>query len=146
TIKSGVVTGQQIADWLETELENAFAKDATRRFGGWFVRFKGLTVTMTLGNSKGARVRSVQVSDQPLDLNKSYTMLGCEREGDRDDVICRLQRVVDARVHNTTIHEVMREYLATHSPVAPVIEGRAVATDAPWHLRSQIENTDYSFR
>src|SRR5262249_52609094 len=37
-IKAGVVTGQQILDWLENELENAFSKDAENRFGGWFVR------------------------------------------------------------------------------------------------------------
>ena len=28
----------------------------------------------------------------------------------------------------------------------PVVEGRAVATDAPWDLLSQVEGTGYKFR
>jgi hypothetical protein len=35
---------------------------------------------------------------------------------------------------------------ALHSPVAPVIEGRAVATDAPADLLSQVQGTSYAFR
>jgi hypothetical protein len=41
---------------------------------------------------------------------------------------------------------VLREYLATHSPVAPRLEGRAVATDAPPGLFSQLAGTSYRFR
>jgi hypothetical protein len=41
---------------------------------------------------------------------------------------------------------VLSEYVATHSPVAPRIEGRAVATDAPADLLSQVEGTSYRFR
>ena len=54
-IKAGVVTGRQILDWLENELENAFTEDAARRFGGWFVRSKGLFVKFTIGNRRGER-------------------------------------------------------------------------------------------
>lgn len=146
TIKEGVVTGRQIRDWLETELENAFARDATQRFGGWLVRFSGLQVTLTIGNRKGERVRQARIQGRPLDLDAPYTMLGCERDGDPDNVICRLQNVANARTHDVTVHEALTEYLATHSPVAPVVEGRAVATDAPWSLLSQVEGTSYRFR
>ncbi len=45
-LKSGVVTGQQVLDWLERELENAFSEDASQRLGGWFVRYKGLFVRL----------------------------------------------------------------------------------------------------
>ena len=145
-IKSGVVTGQQITDWLEQELENAFANDAARRFGGWFVRYKGLVVKFTIGARTGQRVQEVKVQDHPLDRNKRYTILGCEREGDPDNMVCRFQNVADTRTHNMAVHQVVTEYLATHSPVAPIVEGRAVATDAPWNLLSQVEGTSYSFR
>jgi len=146
TIKSGAVTGQQILDWLENELENAFAPDATRRFGGWFVRFKGLSLTFTIGNRRETRIREVKIQGEPLDREKRYTMLGCEREGDPDTMVCRMSNVANVRTHDLTIHQVLTEYLATHSPVAPVVEGRAVATDAPWSLLSQVEGTSYRFR
>jgi hypothetical protein len=145
-LKTGVVTGQQIRDWLEDELENVFAKDPAKRFGGWLVRFKGLTVVFTIGNQKGSRVRDVKINGVPLVVNKRYTMLGCEREGDPDNVVCRLQNVADARRLDALVHDVLSEYVATHSPVAPRIEGRAVATDAPADLLSQLEGTSYRFR
>jgi S-sulfosulfanyl-L-cysteine sulfohydrolase len=145
-IKSGVVSGRQIIDWLESELDNAFAKDANRRFGGWFVRYKGLFVKFTIGNLMGQRVREVTVQGRPLVGNKRYTVLGCEREGDPDDTVCRIVGVADPRRHDITIHQVVTEYLSQHSPVAPRVEGRAVATDAPADLLSQVEGTTYRFR
>jgi len=145
TIKEGVVTGRQIRDWLENELENAFARDAAQRFGGWFVRFSGLQVTLTIGNRKGERVRQVRIQGRQLELDTRYTMLGCEREGDPDDVVCRLQNVANPRTHDVTVHRVLTEYLAAHSPVAPVVDGRAVATDAPSSLLSQVESAGYQF-
>ena len=145
-LKTGVVTGQQIRDWLENELENAFAKDPAKRFGGWLVRLKGLTVTFTVRNRQGERVRSAMINGEPLALDRRYTMLGCEREGDPDNIICRLPNVADPRRLDVSIHDVLTDYLVTHSPVAPVIEGRAVATDVPATLLSQLEGTNYRFR
>jgi 2',3'-cyclic-nucleotide 2'-phosphodiesterase (5'-nucleotidase family) len=145
-LKTGMVTGQQIADWLERELENAFAKDATKRFGGWLVRFKGLEVVFTIGKPAGQRVQSVTIQGTPLDLRKRYTMLGCEREGDPDTVVCRLQNVTNARRLDVSVHQVLVEYLTGHSPVSPRLEGRAIATDAPATLLSQVEGTSYRFR
>ena len=145
-LKSGVVTGQHIRDWLERELENTFAKDATKRFGGWLVRFKGLEVTFTIGRPAGERVREVKIQGRPLDLRKEYRLLGCEREGDPDNVVCRFQNVANARALDVTVHDVLAEYLSSHSPVAPIIEGRARATDAPSTLLSQVEGTPYRFR
>ena len=145
-IKDGVVTGQQILDWLENELENAFAKDASKRFGGWFVRFKGLFVKFTIGKPAGERVQEVKVQGAPLVATERYSVLGCEREGDPDTTVCRIVDVANPRRHDVTVHQVVMEYLAEHSPVAPIIEGRAVATDAPADLLSQVEGTSYTFR
>jgi len=145
-LKSGMVTGQQIHDWLERELENAFAKDATQRFGGWLVRVKGLELTFTIGRPVGERIREIRIQGQPLDARKRYRMLGCERDGDPDTVVCRLRNVANARRLDVTVHDVLADYLSTHSPVAPVLEGRARATDAPPTLLSQVEGTSYRFR
>src|ERR1043166_8392529 len=62
-VKTADVKGAQILNWLEKELENAFSKDATKRFGGWFVRFNGMKVTFTIGNEKGKRVQEVLIKD-----------------------------------------------------------------------------------
>ena len=145
-IKAGVVSGRQILDWLESELENTFARDATKRFGGWFVRYKGLFVKFTIGRPTGERVQEVKIQGQPLVATQRYSVLGCEREGDPDNTVCRIADVANPRRHDITVHQVVMEYLAEHSPVAPVIEGRAVATDAPPDLLSQVAGTSYTFR
>ena len=41
-VRTGKVTGKQLRDWLEKELNNVFAKDASKRLGGWVVKFKGM--------------------------------------------------------------------------------------------------------
>jgi S-sulfosulfanyl-L-cysteine sulfohydrolase len=145
-IKEGLVSGRQILDWLENELENAFAEDATKRFGGWFVRYKGLFVKFTIANAAGSRVQDVRVQGEPLVPARRYTVVGCEREGDPDNTLCRIVNVAEPRRHDVTLHEVLTEYLAAHSPVSPTLEGRAVATDAPADLLSQVDGTSYRFR
>jgi len=145
-IKEGVVSGQQILDWLENELENAFARDATKRFGGWLVRYKGLVVKFTIANAPGSRVKEVKVQGEPLVPSRRYTVVGCDREGDPDNTVCRIVNVADPRRLDVTVHQVLTEYLAAHSPVSPTIEGRAVATDAPADLLSQVDGTSYRFR
>ncbi|MFO0358778.1 MAG: bifunctional metallophosphatase/5'-nucleotidase [Sphingobacteriaceae bacterium] len=144
--KTGVVTGQQLMEWLEKELQNAFAKDPSKRFGGWFVRFNGMEVNFTIGNEFGKRVNWVKVAGQPLDLAKEYSIVACEREGDPDDTLCRIEHVKNPKKSPYLLHDVIIEYLKEHSPVAPKIEGRATATDEPQTLLTQLKGTTYEFR
>lgn len=145
-VKTAEVKGMQLVTWLESELENAFAKDATKRFGGWFVRFKGMKVTFTIGNEKGKRVQEVLIKDVPIDLDRTYTITACERDGDAEDILCRMHDVKKPFTTNYLLHDIMQEYLAVFSPVSPVLEGRAIATDAAATLLTQVEGVNYKFR
>jgi 2',3'-cyclic-nucleotide 2'-phosphodiesterase (5'-nucleotidase family) len=145
-VKTGRVTGAQILTWLERELENVFAVDPKSRFGGWFVRFKGLTVTFRIRAPIGARIEEVLIGGRPLDRARAYSMLACEREGDPNDVLCRLIGVAEPRRVEAQLHQVMIEYLTRFSPVSPRVEGRAVALDGPPVLLSQLDGTSYRFR
>jgi len=144
--KTGVVTGKQVWDWLEKELQNAFAKDPSKRFGGWFVRYNGMEVNFTIGNEFGKRVNSVKVGGEPIDLAKEYSIVACEREGDPDDTLCRIEHVKSPKKSPLLMHDVIIEYLKDHSPVAPKLEGRAIATDEPQTLLTQLKGTTYEFR
>jgi S-sulfosulfanyl-L-cysteine sulfohydrolase len=144
--KKGSISGKQLWQWMETELENAFAKDPAKRLGGWVVRFKGMEVNFTLGNDAGKRVNYIKVAGVPVDLNKEYSFIACEREGDPDTTICRMQGVKQPKLMGQTMHKVIEEYLAVHSPIAPVIEGRCTATDAPVTLLTQVMGLGYEFR
>lgn len=144
--KTGMVTGKQLWDWLEKELQNAFAKDPSKRFGGWFVRFAGMEVNFTIGNEFGKRVNWVKIKGEALDLSKEYSIVACEREGDPDDTLCRIEKVKNPRKLGVLMHQVIEEYLATHSPVSPKLEMRATATDQPHTLLTQLQGTTYEFR
>ncbi len=144
--KSGKVTGKQIHAWLEQELQNAFASDPVKRIGGWFVRFKGMEVNFTIGNEFGKRVNSVTVNHQPLNLHKEYTIVACEREGDPDTTLCRMEHVKKPSLTHVLMHQAIEEYLGANSPVSPRLENRAVATDAPATLLTQLQGTTYEFR
>jgi len=144
--KKGSITGRQLWDWLEKEFQNAFAPDPAKRFGGWVVRFKGMKVNFTIGKEDGKRVNEVVIGGKNIDFNKRYSFVACEREGDPDTTICRVVDVREPIRTGQTLHKVVKEYLAIHSPVSPQIEGRCTATDAPNTLLTQLTGYGYEFR
>ena len=146
TVRTGEVSGKQIFDWLEKELNNVFAKDASKRFGGWVIKFQGMTVTFKAYEEMGKRVQEVKVAGQPLDLNKTYSIAACERDGDPSDMLCRMKNVANAKNTNYTLHTTMTEYLKNNSPVTPTPPQNAKVLDAPQTLLTQVFGVDYEFR
>ena len=144
--KTGKITGKQLIGWMEKELQNAFAKDPGKRFGGWVVRFKGMEVNFTINKEAGKRVNWIKVAGKALDLEKTYSFVACEREGDPDTTICRVEGVSEPKRLGATLHSVIEEYLKIHSPIAPKMEGRCTATDAPNTLLTQLMGFGYEFR
>jgi 2',3'-cyclic-nucleotide 2'-phosphodiesterase (5'-nucleotidase family) len=145
-IRTAKVTGQQLLNWLEKELNNVFAKDASQRFGGWVVKFKGMQVKFNAFGENGKRVQSVTVAGMPLDVLKEYSVCACERDGDPEDMLCRIKNVKDAKNSPFTLHQTMRDYLKANSPVTPEPLGNAIALDAPPTLLTQVTGVPYEFR
>jgi len=144
-VRTGNVTGKQINEWLENELHNVFAKDASERFGGWTIKFKGMKISFNAFGEKGKRVQQVTVADTALDLNKIYSICACERDGDPPDMLCRMRNVTGAKNTDYTLHSVMKEYLSTHSIVTPTPPENAKILDAPQTLLTQVTGVDYKF-
>lgn len=145
-VRTGEVTGKQIFDWLEKELNNVFAKDASKRFGGWVIKFQGMTVTFKAYEEMGKRVQEVKVAGLPLDLTKTYSIAACERDGDPSDMLCRMKNVVNTKNTEYTLHTTMTEYLKANSPVTPTPPQNAKVLDAPQTLLTQVFGVDYEFR
>lgn len=145
-VKTGRATGQQIVDWLEREMHNAFAQNPMERFGGWLVRFSGMEVRFNSQNPKGKRIQEIKVNGEPLELNRYYTIAACERPGDPEDVLCRMPGAIDIEYKDYTIHEVVEEYLQKHSPLAPQLERRAYCEHLGEYSFSDVPGTDYLFQ
>lgn len=146
TIRTGEVTGKQIFDWLEKELNNVFAKNAAERFGGWVIKFKGMKVTFYAFGEKGKRVKEVRIGKSLLDLEKTYKICACERDGDPADMLCRIRGVKNAQNTSMTLHGAMKNYLQKNSPVSPRLPKNAVALDTSENLLSQVWGVDYQFK
>lgn len=144
--KVGTVTGIQLRDWMEKELENAFAKNPAKRFGGWVIRFKGMEVNFTIQREKGKRVNWIKINGTSLEPDKEYVFVACEREGDPDTTLCRMEGVKKPKRLGATLHHVIEEYLKIFSPISPKLEGRCTATDAPNDLLTQLMGVGYEFR
>lgn len=145
-VRTGKVTGKQIAEWLEKELNNVFAEKAEERFGGWVIKFKGMEISFKAFGPKGKRVQEISVAGIPLDAAKTYTICACERDGDPSDMLCRIKGVREAANTEYSLHEVMRNYLAVNSPVTPTPPGASKILDAPASLLTQVRGVDYQFR
>lgn len=145
-VRTARVTGSQITEWLEKELNNVFAKDASKRFGGWVIKFNGMVVTFNAFADFGKRVQSILVKNQPIELTKYYSILACERDGDPTDMLCRMKGVLDPHNTGATLHQVMLEYLKVNSPVTPTPKKNALILDASQDLLSQVSGVDYTFR
>lgn len=145
TVRTAKVSGKQIKEWLEKELNNVFAKDASKRLGGWIVKFKGMKVEFKAFEKMGNRVKSVSVNGENLDAGKMYVVSACEREGDPDTMLCRIPNVKEGTNTPFTLHEVMKEYLTKNSPVTPKPERNAIILDAPSTMLTQVYGVDYKF-
>ena len=146
TVRTGKVTGEQLRNWLEKELNNVFAQDAGKRFGGWVVKFKGMQVKFYAFKPEGQRVENIMVKGQPIDPSATYTILACEREGDPEDMLCRMKKVKEAKNTNSTLHQVLSGYLKEFSPITPSPEGNAIVLDASQQLLTQVYGVDYTFQ
>ena len=146
TVRTAKVTGTQLKNWLEKELNNVFAKDASKRFGGWVIKFKGIKVQFNAFAEMGKRIQSITIKNAPIEPEKLYSILACERDGDPADMLCRMKGVLDAKNTTSTLHTVMREYLTQNSPLTPIPQKNAIILDAPDTLLSQVTGVDYTFR
>ncbi len=144
-VRTAVATGKQLKDWLEKELNNVFAKDASKRFGGWVVKMKGMEMTFNANGETGKRIQTLTANGTALDMEKEYTICACERDGDPETMLCRIPNVKNGKNTAYTLHQTMRDYLAANSPVTPQPRGDVKVLDAPQTLLSQVFGVDYQF-
>ena len=136
-MKRGWVTGKELKDYLERELEMVYAKNPMKLNGGWGPRASGMSFIFAAFAEEGRRVVSIKVNGIEAEDDAHYTIAGCEREGEPIDVICRHRGSHDAQILPISIHEALGEYFQAHPVIAPIREGREKALDLPSPVFSQ---------
>ena len=136
-LKSGWVTGKELRDYIENELDMVYASDPWKLNGGWGPRASGLSFEFKARAPKGRRVVSMKVRGEEVVDGGRYTISGCEREGEPMDVICRHAGSHDAKIIGHSVHEALLDYLKAHRTIAPRRDGRERAVDLPQRVFSQ---------
>jgi 2',3'-cyclic-nucleotide 2'-phosphodiesterase (5'-nucleotidase family) len=114
------LSGTELWDLLEENLEHTLAADPYRQMGGYLKRLHGLTLYAKLENSTGQRVQELVVGEQPVKRAERYAVAFVTTQGvpakygtGRHDLPLR---AIDA----------LRTYLAGQSPVTVPAEGTVV--------------------
>lgn len=68
------LTGAEILEMMEEDLERTFACRPFDQMGGYLKRFRGLTLHAKLENPKGLRINRAFCGDGPLDPTQTYTV------------------------------------------------------------------------
>lgn len=66
------ITGKELLDMLEENLEHTFACDPYEQMGGYVKRCLGMKMYIKVENPKGMRIQDLFVGNETVDKNKSY--------------------------------------------------------------------------
>ncbi|MGV3640042.1 MAG: bifunctional metallophosphatase/5'-nucleotidase [Adhaeribacter sp.] len=111
-IQTVELRGRQLLEMLEENLEKTFSPDPYGQLGGYVKRCMGLKALIKIEAPAGYRIQQLFVNGQPLDLQRSYLAAFVTEQG--------VAKKYGENRSDTGIHavEAMKQYLASHSPVA----------------------------
>jgi len=114
------LSGEEIREMLEENLERTFSCNAYNQMGGYIKRCLGLNVYFKIENSSGLRIQKLFAGDDEVQSGQYYTaafvtMQGVPKQYGRNREN-RSERIIDA----------MRKYLAKHRPVRAELRGTYV--------------------
>lgn len=66
------LTGKEITEMLEANLEHTYSRDPFNQMGGYVKRALGLKVYLKVENGEGHRIQKIFVGDEELDPKKTY--------------------------------------------------------------------------
>jgi S-sulfosulfanyl-L-cysteine sulfohydrolase len=136
-MKRGWITGKELRDYLENELEMVYSKSPLKLNGGWGPRASGLKFAFNARADRGQRITSMTINGREVEEDARYVIAGCEREGEPLDVVCHHRGTHEAEVLPMSIHEALEKYLLVHAVIAPERDGREIALDLPRAVFSQ---------
>ena len=105
------LTGREIWDMMEQNLERTFAADPYDQMGGYVKRCMGLNLYFKIENSAGKRITRLFIAGKPVDFNKKYTACYLTEQG------VRAEYGSDRRVLGISAVDVLTNYIMDHRVV-----------------------------
>jgi 2',3'-cyclic-nucleotide 2'-phosphodiesterase (5'-nucleotidase family) len=115
------LTGAEMCDMLEENIEHTYARDPKNQMGGYLKRALGIRVLFKIENPKGHRVQKVFVGDAIVRPDAVYQAAFITEQG----VPARYGR--NRKTRNETLIDALRQYLKDRGPVEPRLRGTFTA-------------------
>lgn len=107
-IMTTTLTGAELIDMLEDDLERTFASDAFEQIGGYVKRMRGIKLFVKVENPRGHRIDRLFVADRPVEPDDTYEVafiteqgvperLGRDRRSTGVDAVTALRKLFEAR-------------------------------------------------
>jgi len=114
------LTGKELLEMLEENLERTFSCDPYLQMGGYVKRCLGLTLYFKIENPSGHRIQKLFIGNEEADPDHLYTaafvtMQGFPQKYGRN-----------RKNHSERIIDVMQNYLARHSPIKAELRGTVI--------------------
>ncbi|MFA5974018.1 MAG: bifunctional metallophosphatase/5'-nucleotidase [Lentimicrobiaceae bacterium] len=115
------LTGEEIREMLEDNLERTFSCDPYQQMGGYVKRYLGLSVYFKIENQSGHRIQKLFTGNEEVQFNQNYTTAFVTMQGvpqkygyNREN---QSERIIDT----------IRKYLTKHRPIHAELRGTYIA-------------------
>ena len=115
--------GEQIKMLLENILGSFTDPDPYARVGGDMIRFAGLKIRYDLNRKLRDRIVSLQVEDQPIDFNKSYSIASVHTRFQNNPLF----GATNIKDTGKIFVEELVQYIREHSPIVSEIDDRILS-------------------
>lgn len=114
------LTGQEMWDMLEENLERALSADPYQQMGGYVKRCLGLTLYVKFENPSGSRIQQLFMGAEELEREATHTVAFVTSQG--------VPKKFGTNRRELTIHAIdaLRQYLNKHSSVDARLRGTVV--------------------
>jgi len=114
------ITGEELWEMMEENLERAFSRDPYNQMGGYVKRCMGLNIYFKVENPNKNRIQEFFVNGKRLEKSKTYTACFVTTQGIPE-------RYGENRQHlDVSAIDVLQEYIEDYSPVTAELQGTVV--------------------
>jgi S-sulfosulfanyl-L-cysteine sulfohydrolase len=107
-VMTATITGAELVEMLEENLERTFAADPFDQMGGYVKRMRGLRLYAKVENPRGHRIDGLFVEDRPVEPDRTYDVafiteqgvparFGRDRRSTSVDAVTALRRLFESR-------------------------------------------------
>jgi 2',3'-cyclic-nucleotide 2'-phosphodiesterase (5'-nucleotidase family) len=114
------ITGDELWEMMEENLEHTFSQDPYKQMGGYVKRCLGLNIYFKVENPHGKRIQEFFINNKRLDRSKTYTVCFVTSQGVPE------RYGIDRRNLDINAIDALKEYLAKYDKISAEIRGSIV--------------------